>query len=78
MSIFAFPATPKVTVLVVPSNLAEAHNFVGEKWNLCVGFRSMKYLSILALLALVILGLGGCAATTESYGSGTGVEGSTQ
>jgi hypothetical protein len=38
MSIFAFPATPKVTVLMVPSNLAEAHNFVGEKWNLCLGF----------------------------------------
>ena len=38
----------------------------------------MKYLSILALLALVILGLGGCAATTEAYGGGTGAEGSTR
>jgi hypothetical protein len=38
----------------------------------------MKYLSILALLALVILALAGCAMTTESYGTGSGTEGSTR
>jgi outer membrane lipoprotein SlyB len=37
----------------------------------------MKYLSIFALLALVILALAGCA-TTDSYGGGTGTGSSTQ
>ena len=38
----------------------------------------MKYLSILALLAVVILALGGCAETTESYSGGAATADSTQ
>ena len=41
----------------------------------CLGFHSMKFL--LAFLAVVSLALAGCA-TTDSYGTGTGAEGSTR
>src|SRR5438045_1344475 len=52
--------------------------FLWRKVNLCLGFRSMKYLSILALLAVVILALASCAATTESFGTGSTPEGSSR
>jgi hypothetical protein len=76
MSILAFLGTPNVTALAVAGNPQERHNFGGEKCNLCLGFRLMKYFSILALLAVVVLAFAGCAATTESYSTGASTEGS--
>src|SRR2546423_12351294 len=56
----------------------KARQFWWRKVEPLLRFRSMKYLSILALLAVVIFAFAGCAATTEAYGTGSTPEGSTR